>query len=275
MRARRAERRALALSLLSSVSAMRFGFYGSTTTVSVLRPLLCVKSNATTAPEDEAHGCVPLLDDAGARSFGGGSSAARWSECGCAAASAACAGRNASCVVRHCDTDTLPAHQCALQLCRMGAHCSSTAAALPSRAVASPPPLLRRAALDASSAGTRAVTLLASLAAAQDALFPAGWRLPGPPWCCGACCGDIGCFPCYALPFDYVAQRVALLATASAGAPQPPPAPLQLIYDALGAPLNLLTTLGPVADAASALLSPPADATAGISAAAQLLAAHG
>ena len=209
MRARRAERRALALSLLSSVSAMRFGFYGSTTTVSVLRPLLCVKSNATTAPEDEAHGCVPLLDDAGARSFGGGSSAARWSECGCAAASAACAGRNASCVVRHCDTDTLPAHQCALQLCRMGAHCSSTAAALPSRAVASPPPLLRRAALDASSAGTRAVTLLASLAAAQDALFPAGWRLPGPPWCCGACCGDIGCFPCYEGAMQELRRREA------------------------------------------------------------------
>ena len=111
----------------------------------------------------------------------------------------------------------------------------------------------RRAALDTSAYGTLSSALdsaLATVLSAKDALYPHGWRLPGPPWCCGACCGDVACFPCYALPYDYVTQRVAFLQAAAAqqlpavlppALPLPDPAPLlpqlaQLASGLLSAP---------------------------------------
>lgn len=47
--------------------------------------------------------------------------------------------------------------------------------------------------------------------AAMEAAITRGWNLPGPPWCCGACCGSLACFPCYSKPYQYVADKAALL----------------------------------------------------------------
>jgi hypothetical protein len=80
----------------------------------------------------------------------------------------------------------------------------------------------------AAAAGD-AVGMLAAVLAAKDNLLPFGWRLPGPPWCCGQCCGDVACFPCYMLPHEYVTQRIAFLSAAAAGAqPALPVQPLLL-----------------------------------------------
>ena len=47
--------------------------------------------------------------------------------------------------------------------------------------------------------------------AAMEAAITRGWNLPGPPWCCGPCCGSLACFPCYSKPHQYVADKAALL----------------------------------------------------------------
>ena len=76
---------------------------------------------------------------------------------------------------------------------------------------------------------------------AADANLPIGWVVRGPPWCCGACCGSVACFPCYSTPEQYVHARADLLSAASLGLqaqPQPALKPL-LLTNVDGGPLTL------------------------------------
>ena len=86
----------------------------------------------------------------------------------------------------------------------------------------------------------------ASVLRAADANWPVGWVVRGPPWCCGACCGSVTCFPCYSTPTEYVHARADLLNAAAAGLPaQPQPAlkPI-LLTNVDGGPLTLPPELG-------------------------------
>ncbi len=241
---------ALAACALRAGAARAGGADGAGTVQAAAPPALLCRASAPAQ-------CVPLLY---ATAQGGGAAAQRrWAECGCAAAAAACAARGDDCVVRGC-TDARPRAHCAAALCRMaggdaaacaaeGAQHAPSPAAQPHRAgpaARAQLPLRRRAALDAAWPATAAPgglgAWLAGALAAKDALLPLGWRLPGPPWCCGACCGDVACFPCYALPYDYVNERVAFLAAAAAGAVAQPtwqPAAALPLATAVGAPLQL------------------------------------
>ena len=87
---------------------------------------------------------------------------------------------------------------------------------------------------------------LSTVLRAADANWPIGWVVRGPPWCCGACCGSVACFPCYSTPEQYVHARADLLSAASWGLqaqPQPEIAPL-LFTNVDGGPLTLPPELG-------------------------------
>jgi hypothetical protein len=118
-------------------------------------------------------------------------------------------------------------------------HLACTLLALNS-AVAAP----RRVLSAAQAAGYDA---LSSLLRAADASWPVGWVVRGPPWCCGACCGSVACFPCYSLPNEYVHARADLLTAASAGQaqalPQPALKPI-LLTNVDGVPLTVPPELG-------------------------------